>query len=100
MFPVASVMNPLFGTVGVITTGVPTVLVGLSRRPIACRGLSICTPHPAPGHPHPPNPIATLCTETVRTLGMQPVAHAGSLLACLHPLAVYPPNVTVLVGGI
>ena len=99
-FPVASVLNPLFGTVGIIITGVPTVLVGLAKQPIACRGLSVCTPHPAPGHPHPPNPIRILCSERVLTTGGMAVAHAGSMLACLHPLAPFPPNVTVQVGMI
>ena len=108
--PVASVMNPLFGTLGMIQTGVPTVLVGLAKMPIACRGISVCTPHPSAGIPplpiHPPNPILTLCSERVLTMGGMAVAHGpgpggpGSMLACKHTLAVFPPNITVLVGTI
>lgn len=105
-FPVASMMNPigLGAPLGVIMTGVPTVLVGLAKQPIAVRGLSMSTPHFWGGIPpkpiHPPNPVVLNCSERVLSMGGQAVAHVGSIFMCKHMVLPFPPNITVQVGAI
>ena len=103
-FSVSSVMTPvgMMGMpLGVIKTGVPTVLVGPARQPIAVKGMSFSTPHPWGGIPpkptHPPSQVVTNCSMTVMAM-MAPVAHEGSFLMCKHMCLPYPPNLTVRVG--
>lgn len=87
MFPVAAIGSPnVVG--GFITTGVPTVLVG-GPTPIAVMGTSMVTPHPGPPKIHPINPVMIACSMTVTAMNM-PVAHVGSIDACLHPTLPHP----------
>jgi hypothetical protein len=103
-FPVSSVMTPvgMMGMpLGIIKTGVPTVLVGAAKMPIAVMGMSFSTPHPWGGIPpkpvHPPSPVVLNCSMTVLAM-MKPVAHVGSILACKHMCLPFPPNLTVMTG--
>ena len=87
---------------GVVTTGVPTILAGMKKLPLATMKVSFVAPHPFMGIPpkpiHPPNPIMMNCSKTVLAgPAKMGVAKIGSIDMCMHPM-LGPGVLNVLVG--
>ena len=84
---------------GTVINGVPSILAGPKKMPLATKTLSKVTVHPGPVPPiHPVNPIDKNCSKSVIAgPTKQGVAFKGSIDMCKHTM-IGPGVKTVLVG--